>query len=79
MPEDKVESFGKQVPMQRAAQPDEIAPSYVFFAANDALTEETPFAPEALDGGQEKFNLYEWHEGELSLVNVMPGNATTYC
>ena len=51
--------------------------SRVFFAANDALTEETPFAPEALDGGQEKFNLYEWHEGELSLVNVMPGNATT--
>jgi NAD(P)-dependent dehydrogenase (short-subunit alcohol dehydrogenase family) len=33
MPEDKVESFGKQVPMQRAAQPDEIAPSYVFFAS----------------------------------------------
>jgi NAD(P)-dependent dehydrogenase (short-subunit alcohol dehydrogenase family) len=35
MPEDKVESFGKQVPMQRAAQPDEIAPSYVFFASNE--------------------------------------------
>jgi NAD(P)-dependent dehydrogenase (short-subunit alcohol dehydrogenase family) len=34
MPEDKVESFGKQVPMQRAAQPDEIAPSYVFFASD---------------------------------------------
>jgi NAD(P)-dependent dehydrogenase (short-subunit alcohol dehydrogenase family) len=33
MPEDKVESFGQQVPMQRAAQPDEIAPSYVFFAS----------------------------------------------
>jgi NAD(P)-dependent dehydrogenase (short-subunit alcohol dehydrogenase family) len=32
-PEDKVESFGRQVPMQRAAQPDEIAPSYVFFAS----------------------------------------------
>jgi NAD(P)-dependent dehydrogenase (short-subunit alcohol dehydrogenase family) len=32
-PEDKVESFGQQVPMQRAAQPDEIAPSYVFFAS----------------------------------------------
>jgi NAD(P)-dependent dehydrogenase (short-subunit alcohol dehydrogenase family) len=31
--EDKVESFGKQVPMQRAAQPDEIAPSYVFLAS----------------------------------------------
>jgi NAD(P)-dependent dehydrogenase (short-subunit alcohol dehydrogenase family) len=33
MPEEKVEEFGKQVPMGRAAQPDEIAPSYVFFAA----------------------------------------------
>jgi NAD(P)-dependent dehydrogenase (short-subunit alcohol dehydrogenase family) len=31
--EDKVQSFGQQVPMQRAAQPDEIAPSYVFFAS----------------------------------------------
>lgn len=34
MPGEKVESFGEQVPMGRAAQPDEIAPSYVFFAAN---------------------------------------------
>jgi NAD(P)-dependent dehydrogenase (short-subunit alcohol dehydrogenase family) len=33
MPEDRVESFGKDVPMERAAQPDEIAPSYVFFAS----------------------------------------------
>src|SRR3712207_8450288 len=33
MPEEKVESFGQQVPMERAAQPDEIAPSYVFFAS----------------------------------------------
>jgi NAD(P)-dependent dehydrogenase (short-subunit alcohol dehydrogenase family) len=32
-PPEKVESFGQQVPMQRAAQPDEIAPSYVFFAS----------------------------------------------
>ena len=31
--EEKVERFGQQVPMGRAAQPDEIAPSYVFFAA----------------------------------------------
>lgn len=28
-----MEKFGQQVPMGRAAQPDEIAPSYVFFAA----------------------------------------------
>ena len=34
MPEDKVETFGQQTPMGRAAQPDEIAPSYVFFASN---------------------------------------------
>jgi len=33
-PPEKTENFGKQVPMGRAAQPDEIAPSYVFFAAN---------------------------------------------
>ncbi|MGW4475505.1 SDR family oxidoreductase [Nonomuraea sp. NPDC004354] len=32
-PQEKVEQFGKQAPMQRAADPDEIAPSYVFFAA----------------------------------------------
>lgn len=34
MDAEKVESFGGQVPMNRAAQPDEIAPSYVFFAAS---------------------------------------------
>jgi NAD(P)-dependent dehydrogenase (short-subunit alcohol dehydrogenase family) len=33
MPPEKVESFGKQVPMGRAADPDEIAPSFVFFAS----------------------------------------------
>lgn len=33
MGEEKVSQFGESVPMQRAAQPDEIAPSYVFFAA----------------------------------------------
>jgi NAD(P)-dependent dehydrogenase (short-subunit alcohol dehydrogenase family) len=33
MPPEKVESFGQQVPMGRPAQPDEIAPSYVFFAS----------------------------------------------
>ncbi|GAA4099876.1 SDR family oxidoreductase [Actinomadura miaoliensis] len=31
--EERVESFGAQAPMGRAADPDEIAPSYVFFAA----------------------------------------------
>ncbi|WP_436790095.1 SDR family oxidoreductase [Yinghuangia sp. YIM S10712] len=32
-PPERVEDFGKQAPMGRAAHPDEIAPSYVFFAA----------------------------------------------
>ncbi|MGV0676149.1 NAD(P)-dependent oxidoreductase [Mycolicibacterium fortuitum] len=34
MDADRVESFGEHTPFGRAAQPDEIAPSYVFFAAN---------------------------------------------
>ncbi|QZT61858.1 SDR family oxidoreductase [Mycolicibacterium austroafricanum] len=34
MDAEKTESFGEHVPMGRAAQPDEIAPSYVFFAAS---------------------------------------------
>ena len=33
MDAEKVESFGGHTPFGRAAQPDEIAPSYVFFAA----------------------------------------------
>ncbi|HNM83249.1 MAG TPA: SDR family oxidoreductase [Mycobacterium sp.] len=33
MDAEKTASFGEQAPMGRAAQPDEIAPSYVFFAA----------------------------------------------
>lgn len=35
-PEDKVASFGKQVPMQRAGQPEEVAPCYVFLASDDS-------------------------------------------
>lgn len=34
-PEDKVASFGQQVPMQRAGQPEEVATSYVFLASRD--------------------------------------------
>ncbi|MFF5260074.1 SDR family oxidoreductase [Actinomadura viridis] len=30
---ERVEGFGEQAPMERAAHPDEIAPSYVFFAS----------------------------------------------
>lgn len=33
-PAEKVEDFGKQAPMGRAGHPDEVAPSYVFFAAD---------------------------------------------
>jgi NAD(P)-dependent dehydrogenase (short-subunit alcohol dehydrogenase family) len=33
-PEERVETFGQQAPMGRAADPDEIAPSYVFFASD---------------------------------------------
>ncbi len=51
--------------------------SRIFFAANDALTVETAFAPEAIDGGPTKYNLYEWAKGELALVNVSPDNAGT--
>jgi len=35
-PEEKVSTFGTDVPLQRAGQPDEIAPSYVFLASDDA-------------------------------------------
>jgi len=33
-PAEKVQNFGSDTPMGRPAQPDEIAPSYVFFASN---------------------------------------------
>jgi NAD(P)-dependent dehydrogenase (short-subunit alcohol dehydrogenase family) len=36
MPEEKVESFGSQVPMGRAAQPAELAPVYVLLASDEA-------------------------------------------
>jgi NAD(P)-dependent dehydrogenase (short-subunit alcohol dehydrogenase family) len=36
MPEEKVESFGQQVPMKRAAQPAELAPVYVLLASDEA-------------------------------------------
>jgi NAD(P)-dependent dehydrogenase (short-subunit alcohol dehydrogenase family) len=34
-PPDKVGEFGKNVPMKRPAQPDEVAPCYVFLASQD--------------------------------------------
>jgi NAD(P)-dependent dehydrogenase (short-subunit alcohol dehydrogenase family) len=36
MPEEKVESFGSQVPLGRAAQPAELAPVYVLLASDEA-------------------------------------------
>lgn len=35
-PSDKVATFGSDVPMKRAGQPEEIAPCYVFLASEDA-------------------------------------------
>lgn len=56
MPEDKVASFGGQAPMGRPADPDEIAPSYVFFASNELSSYYTgdvlaPLGGETLPGG----------------------------
>lgn len=36
MPKEQVEQFGKQVPMQRPGQPEELAPAYVFLASKDS-------------------------------------------
>ncbi|MBZ0321191.1 MAG: SDR family oxidoreductase [Anaerolineae bacterium] len=35
-PKEKVASFGSDVPMKRPGQPEEVAPAYVFLAANDS-------------------------------------------
>jgi NAD(P)-dependent dehydrogenase (short-subunit alcohol dehydrogenase family) len=36
MPEEKVQQFGKTIPMERPAQPAELAPMYVFLASQDS-------------------------------------------
>ncbi|MGN9813678.1 SDR family oxidoreductase [Micromonospora sp. BQ11] len=36
MPQEKVESFGADVPLGRAGQPAELAPAYVFFASQES-------------------------------------------
>ena len=36
MPAEKVESFGQQTPLGRAAQPAELAPAYVFLASQES-------------------------------------------
>lgn len=35
-PADKVAKFGKDVPMERPGQPDEVAPAYIFLASDDS-------------------------------------------
>jgi NAD(P)-dependent dehydrogenase (short-subunit alcohol dehydrogenase family) len=50
LPPEKVESFGGQVPYGRVAQPDELAPSYVFFAANQLSSYYTGEVLAALGG-----------------------------
>jgi hypothetical protein len=46
-----------------------------FFSANEVLTRATPYAPEPPDPGASGRDLYEWRDGNLELVNVLPGNA----
>jgi len=36
MPTEQVQKFGQDVPMKRAGQPDELAPTYVFLASHDS-------------------------------------------
>jgi hypothetical protein len=51
--------------------------SHVIFEANDALkTTPTASAPEPPAVSATEFDLYEWSEGALRLVNVLPGNLT---
>jgi hypothetical protein len=47
-----------------------------YFEANDSLTFATPYAPEppGLTGANR--DLYEWREGDISILNVLPGNTT---
>lgn len=46
----------------------------VVFEANDALTGASAFAPAAPEVGANEMDLYEWTDGDLKLVNVLPGN-----
>jgi len=49
-PPERVESFGDQVPYGRPADPDELAPSYVFFATNELSSYYTGEVLAALGG-----------------------------
>jgi len=45
MPPEKVESFGKEVPLGRPAQPAELAPAYVYLASDDSTYVTGAFIP----------------------------------
>ncbi len=45
-----------------------------YFEANDSLTFSGAYAPQPPDPGSVGGDLYEWREGQLALVNVLPGN-----
>jgi len=47
---EKVEQFGRRVPLGRAAQPDELAPSYIFLASNELSSYYTGEVLSALGG-----------------------------
>jgi len=47
---EKVEKFGRRVPLGRAAQPDELAPSYIFMASNELSSYYTGEVLSALGG-----------------------------
>jgi hypothetical protein len=50
--------------------------SHVLFEANDALTPSDGLRPAAVDGGEFENNLYEWVDGGLRLVNILPNGET---
>ena len=58
----------------RGAEPAYVGSSanleHVLWMANDALT------PNAVDGGEEQNNLYDTHQGLLTLVNVLPDGSS---
>jgi hypothetical protein len=67
--------FGTWEPLTQAVVPTLFAGSsddrsHLLFEANDALT------ANAIDGGAEANNLYDNHNGALTLVNVLPGGGS---
>ena len=50
MTPERVAEFGKDSPMQRPAQPEELAPSYVFLASNADSSYITGFVLQVMGG-----------------------------